>query len=322
MGDQKILLDRAGRLGDRQAHRAGAVVLRRGGAVGDGRVDDVRERQVGVVELEGEPPAGVALLEPPAESVGSDVLALGVEDPHRVDDDAGDQVAGRVEEGNGAVAAQARLQPGRELPAPRPLALTLDDGQELLGLASVDDDRLGAEVRLARDTVNVAPPLGPADVLGDDRDGRAPVGDGIALVMDSDADAGRRRALHGRLGLLGAERLLEEAWHVRVEAPDAREDDDREEHRCGGRDRGGCPHGRGAAQNGGRLDVSRAGLRGPQGRNQGHRSQACKSVRLLERIVAGRRVVAAKRYENGMRSREAPIRVSLSSPGRRSRPLA
>ena len=65
------------------------------------------------------------------------------------------------------------------------------------------------------------------------------MGDRVALVVDPDADAPRGRALQGRPGLLGAERLVEESGNVRVQAPDAGKNDDREEHGRRRRNRGG-----------------------------------------------------------------------------------
>ena len=90
-------------------------------------------------------------------------------------------------------------EPRRELPAPCPLALALRDREELLGAPVLDDDRLGAEVRLARDSVDVPLPLGVPDVLRDDREGRALAGDRVALVVDANVDPRSGLAAEGRL---------------------------------------------------------------------------------------------------------------------------
>ena len=233
--------------------RAGAGVARRlGEAIRDRRVDDVGEGELGVVEVERQPPAGVRLLELPAEALGRDLLARAVEDLHRVDDEARDMVRPRVGEADGAVVPEAGDEARRELPAPGLLALALGHREELLGARAVDDDGLAAELRLARDTVNVVAPLRAADVLRHDRDGCAPVRDGVALGVDPHVDARGRGALHRRLRLLRAERVLEEA-DVGIEATDAGDDDDEEEDSRGGRYRRGCPHGRSAAQDRSRL---------------------------------------------------------------------
>ena len=67
--------------------------------------------------------------------------------------------------------------------------------------------------------------------------------DRVAVLVDADADAGGRRPVHRRLGLLGPERLLEERGNAPVQAADAGEHDHREEHGGRRRDRGGRPHG-------------------------------------------------------------------------------
>ena len=312
--DEQILLLDSGWHVEDEVGLLARGARRRREPVRHGRVDDVGERQVCVVELQREEPAEVALLEVPAQAVGRDVLALLVEDAHRVHRDRGDLVPGRVEEGEAAVGSQAGVEPRRELPAPGLLALPFDDREELLRPASVDDDRLRAELGLTRGAVDVPPPLGAADVLRGDRERDAPVRDGVALVVDADADAGGGRAVERSPRLLGAELLLEEAGDARVQTADAGKDDDREEDRRGACD-GRCrPHRGRAAQNDGGLDVSRARLRGPHGGDGGHLVSGARNWSVLERIGSGGRPAAAIRYENGMRPAQAPVRVREPSP--------
>ena len=240
------------------------------------RVDDVGEGELRVVELQGQPPRAAHVVEPPAQPRGGDVAPVLVEDPDRVEADVGGVLPCRVEEADLPVAADVGDEPRRELPAPRPLALALRDREELLGAPVLDDDRLGAEVRLARDSVDVPLPLGVPDVLRDDREGRALAGDRVALVVDANVDPRSGLAAEGRLGLLRAERVLEED-DVGVEATEAGDGDDGEEDGRRQRERSRRAHG-GAAQ-GITLDARRAVLRLPQWRKVRHRFVGARSPR-------------------------------------------
>ena len=194
-------------VGDRCLRRrcGAAEVLRR--RVVDGRVDRVRERELGVVEVEREEPLAAGTVELPARLGGRDVAAGAVEDGDRRNAKAGAVVAGRDE--HASVNPQLRLElSGAEPPAPDPLALTLANGQELFGARRGDDDRLGAKRGGAHRTALEAIPVATGRVLAGERDRAGRVPDDVAGVTELDLDAGHRHV--GAVTALGAERGAEE----------------------------------------------------------------------------------------------------------------
>ena len=128
-----------------------------------------RGGELRVVEVEREEPLAAGAVELPAHLGRRDVAAVAVEDCDRSNAKAGAVGAGLDE--HASVNPQLRLElSGAEPPAPRALALTLANGQELLRARRGDDDRLGAERGGAHRTALEAVPLATRGVLAGERD--------------------------------------------------------------------------------------------------------------------------------------------------------
>ena len=271
MRDQEVVRLHAGRL--RHRDRRGA---RRGSglcvAVGHGRVDDVGEGKLRVVEAKRQPPGVVPKLDAPAEAVGRDVLALDVEDRRRRDRDVGEPVELRVEERDRAVIADAWDLSRVDAPAPGPDALSLADRQKLLQCWPVDEDALGALGDRAGDAVLEAVPVPRPCALRRERDRRAAAADPEARVLNGELDAGLGMPDQRSLGIRCSESLAQERGRAfraarRAEQHD-RHEDRSDEHRQRRQAHRGC-----AAKNGDALGFRRA-FTGPQFRKVRHGSQS------------------------------------------------
>ena len=271
MRDQEVVRLHAGRL--RHRDRRGA---RRGSglcvAVGHGRVDDVGEGKLRVVEAKRQPPGVVPKLDAPAEAVGRDVLALDVEDRRRRDRDVGEPVELRVEERDRAVIADAWDLSRVDAPAPGPDALSLADRQKLLQCWPVDEDALGALGDRAGDAVLEAVPVPRPCALRRERDRRAAAADPEARVLNGDLDAGLGMPDQRSLGIRCSESLAQERGRA-LRAARRAEQHDRHEDRGDEHRQRRQAHRRCAAKNGDALGFRRA-FTWPQFRKVRHGSRS------------------------------------------------
>ena len=195
LSHQHVAGDRRGWLGDskaRGASRRGRSTTRCAAGPGGeaaGRdqgdwVDQIWQRQLLVVESQGEPPVGVAVaVERPAQAVRRHVVSISVEDLDREDVVAGKppsvaeaDAARRVE----VWAAVVRV----ESPGPRARPLVPLHGQELLGPVDPEQDRLAPELGGAAGAAMEASPVSIAPAARGERDRRRTVASSETPVLD------------------------------------------------------------------------------------------------------------------------------------------
>ncbi len=178
--EQEVAFAHGGRNRRRQRRRARAVLDSGAGRAIRDRVDHVRNRELGVVEVEGEQLRLALVDEPPPCARRRDVLAVRVEDLGRAEQHVRDATRPLVDEADPTGIEQACSRRPVERPRPRPSTLTALNRQVLLEAFLLEGDRLRTERGRAVRAVFVAAPRPGAG--GGERDGRELGGETEARV--------------------------------------------------------------------------------------------------------------------------------------------
>ena len=203
--EQEVAFTHRGGNRRRERGRARAVLDARVARAVCDRVDHVRNRELGVVEVEGEQLRLAPVDEPPPCARRRDVLAVRVEDLRRTEQHVRDAPGLLVDEADPAAVEQARARRPVELPGPRAPTLTALDRQVLLEAFLVERDGLRTERRRAVRAAFEAPPCSRAG--GGERDGREVGGETEPRVRHVHGQTRCRPADEGR-------RLLRRAQSV------------------------------------------------------------------------------------------------------------
>ena len=203
--EQEVAFTDRGRDRRRERGRARAVLDAGAARAVRDRVDHVRNRELGVVEVESEQLRLAPVDEPPPCARRRDVLAVRVEDLRRAEQHVRDAPGLVVDEADPAAVEQTRARRPVELPGPRTPTLTALDRQVLLEAFLVERDGLRTERRRAVRAAFEAPPCSRTG--GGERDGREVGGETEPRVRHVHGQTRCRPADEGR-------RLLRRAQSV------------------------------------------------------------------------------------------------------------